>query len=121
MLSSLEDVFSNKKNIINNVNEDKIIYNGINDHLFTIKKLANLDVTWYSGITSVLYCQLRLDYIVIDNDTIEFSQYDYRSILSIQVNNRYNEYRIDTKTLLDNNITDNVRIPLNHIIKEYYS
>ena len=109
------------------VNGDQIIAHrgGFFSHrLSTIKRLDKQDVTWYSGITSVYSYSLKIkiDCIVVNNDVVEFSYCDNEHKLLIYNGGKQrNEYYIDTGDIEDDNITNNVRIALNHMINEYYS
>lgn len=87
-----------------------------------VKRRDTRDIIWYSGSTTTLSDTqiLNIDYIVIDNNVIEFMHSSPR-VMTIISEDRYYHYRLDIKMFISINITNNVRIALRYIVDEYYN
>lgn len=79
---------------------------------------SSRDIIWYSGAMILHRTALRVNYIVIDNDVIEFIHYASKLMLIQNECNIYHYYPI-TK-ILDNGVSVNVKTALTYIVDEYY-
>ena len=104
-----------------------VIYCSLSSILITIKKRDIDSITWYSGsvISHEHYrLELNIDYIVINGNVIRFN-HQYGRLTIDDSNNRCAMMPIyivrDRQFLTTNEVSNDVGITLDYILKEYYS
>ena len=78
----------------------------------------DIESTWYSGTMILHGSNKPVDYIIIDDEVIEFIHY-YGKVILINMDHQYN---LETRTSpTDDCMNFNVRLALGYILDEYYS